>query len=154
MTQLRAFCDGHKLIEAVKFHGWVDHRSVQSIAAQSNLLTFPSVREFGGGVVLEAMALGVVPLVVDYAGPGELVGQGLGYKIPIGSRAEIVKSLRDQLRLLCDNPFDLPMIAQQCRTHVQGLFTWSCKAKQVRKVYEWALTGPYYSEPIPTFDFG
>lgn len=127
-------------IEAgVTFHGWLEHASVQEVAARSNLLLFPSVKDFGGGAVLEAMALGVVPVVCDYAGPGELVSDDLGYKVQMGSREEIISRLREQLARIIADPTELPVKARAARSHVFNEFTWEAKAGQVLQVYDWVL---------------
>lgn len=138
-SKIEALVDKFDLRSSVTFHGMVDHCRVQDIAVESNLLAFPSIREFGGGVVLEAMALGVVPIVVDYAGPGELVVPGTGYKIPITSRQQVISDLRRQLEDIVADPGDLPAMGARAREHVQINFTWSAKARQVREVYEWVL---------------
>lgn len=135
------------LKDHVNLHGWVDHRAVQDILSRANLFTFPSVREFGGGVVLEAMALGVVPVICDYAGPGELVDDTLGYKIPLGSRADLIAGFRRQLAAIVANPHDLPRLSAAARQRVADHFTWDKKARQIGQIYTWALDP---KGPIPT----
>lgn len=139
MDGLRAMVEREGVVEAVRFHGWLEHRAVQDVAARSEVFAFPSIREFGGGAVLEAMALGLVPLIVDYAGPGELVGKGLGFKTPIGRRLEIVKGMRGLLKTAEARRAELPEIGARARAHVAAAFTWMRKAEQVRDVYDWAL---------------
>lgn len=130
-----------KITQAVTFHGNLPHDQVQKVAVQSNLLTFPSIREFGGGVVLEAMALGVVPVIVDYAGPGELVDAQTGYKIPLGRRDQIITALTSQLTAIAADPSALPALAATARARVQEHFTWAAKAQQVRRIYDTVLQG-------------
>lgn len=131
--------------DAVIFHGWQDHGAVQQIAAGCQIMTFPSVREFGGGVVLEAMALGVVPVIVDYAGPGELVDASTGFKLPIGSRDEIIAALRATLDRLVTDPAPLAAMAAAGQARVARDFTWSAKAQQIARVWEAVLAGT----PLP-----
>ncbi|MCH2163592.1 MAG: glycosyltransferase family 4 protein [Marinovum sp.] len=138
MQHLRAMVGTSK---AVTFHGWQAHEDVQAILSEAHVFAFPSIREFGGGVVLEAMALGVPPLIVDYAGPGELVTPEVGIKLPIGPRAAIIKSLREALRDVIKKPERLAHMATAARAKVDRDFTWSAKARQVSKVYDWLQTG-------------
>lgn len=128
-------------LPGVTFHGWKAHEEVQDILSTCHLLAFPSIREFGGGVVLEAMALGVVPLIVDYAGPGELVQPGWGYKVPCGTRAEITAEFRAALTRLSQDPSNLPVLSQAAHARVQSHFLWARKAEQVCAVYDWLLDG-------------
>ncbi|MEN8657154.1 glycosyltransferase family 4 protein [Marivita sp.] len=121
------------------FHKWIPHAEVQSILSQSHILSFPSIREFGGGVVLEAMALGVVPLIVDYAGPGELVSADTGFKVPCGSREDIIAAFAETLTRLSDNPASLAPLARNAKARVDDYFLWPRKAEQIRHVYDWAL---------------
>lgn len=134
---------------AVHFHGWLDHRDVQGVMARCDLLTFPSIREFGGGVVLEAMALGLPPLVVDYAGPGELVGPQWGYTVPIGPRSRIVADLRAALAARLADRGDLARKGAAARDRIAESFTWARKADQVARIYEWVLSGGAGPAPRP-----
>ncbi|MDU8926217.1 glycosyltransferase family 4 protein [Alisedimentitalea sp. MJ-SS2] len=136
---LKAFAAEHGIEAAVRFHGWLAHEAVQDVLAGSHILSFPSVREFGGGVVLEAMALGVVPLIVDYAGPGELVDGEVGVKVPIGSRDAVVSGFRRALEQLSGDPAALAPIAARARVRVEEGFTWARKAEQIGTVYDWVL---------------
>jgi glycosyltransferase involved in cell wall biosynthesis len=139
MPALRAAVEHDGLAGAVTLHGWVKHQQVQDVLCESHVLALPSVREFGGGVVLEAMALGVVPLVVDYAGPGELVDAEVGFKIPLSDRNSIIADLRQALERIVQNRADLPNLAEACRRRVESHYTWPAKARQVMEVYDWVL---------------
>lgn len=127
--------------QGVTWRGWMAHEDVQSVLKTCHLLSFPSIREFGGGVVLEAMALGVPPLIVDYAGPGELVQNAWGLKVPIGPRAQIIAGFRAQLAALCNDRSPLAPMGQAAAARVQSHFTWDRKAEQIEQVYQWVKDG-------------
>lgn len=150
MPALRAMVEAKGLGAAVRLHGWVDHQGVQDVLARADLFVFPSIREFGGGAVLEAMAVGVVPMVCDYAGPGELVTPDCGFKIPIGSRAEVVEGFRKALGEVIAAPEALQGLSRAARTRVAEYFTWDQKARQIGAIYDWVLNpvGPI-PQPVP-----
>jgi glycosyltransferase involved in cell wall biosynthesis len=127
------------IARGVTFTGWIPHREVAARMGRAHVLGLPSVREFGGAVVLEAMALGVVPLVVDYGGPAELVTARTGLKVPLDTRAEIVAGLREHLEELCEKPERVADLARAARRRVERHFTWEAKARQVLEVYRWVL---------------
>lgn len=135
MAELRAFVQRHQLETSVTFHGWVPNAQVQDILCTCDVLSFPSIREFGGGVVLEAMALGVVPVVVDYGGPGELVTPEVGFKVPIGRRDEIVSGFRSVLTRLAQSRSEVSLRSDHARVRIRDEFVWAAKAKKVVALY-------------------
>lgn len=139
LQDLKALTTREGIENGVTFHGWLEHKEVQKVAYRANMLTFPSVREFGGGVVLEAMALGMVPVICDYAGPAELVSQDTGYKVPMGTRSDIIARYRETLSSIVADPTVLPAKAAAAKKHVLSSFTWDAKARQVLQIYDWVL---------------
>ncbi|MFT4012309.1 MAG: glycosyltransferase family 4 protein [Paracoccus sp. (in: a-proteobacteria)] len=135
--------------DAVTFHGWLEHKAVQGIAAMAQMLVFPSVREFGGGAVLEAMALGVVPVIVDYAGPGELVDDTTGFRIPLGRRDRIVAGLRARLEAIAADPAVLPPMARAAQARVMRDFTWDAKAGQVERIWRAVVAKQSLPQELP-----
>ncbi len=141
MEELQMMTQQEGLTRGVTLHGWIEHSLLQDHMCHSQVFAFPSFREFGGGVVLEAMALGLVPLVVDYAGPAELVTEDTGFKVPLGQREDLVEGFRRHLQALVDDRTKLEAMSHAARNRTVNLFTWEVKAMQVLEVYNWILTG-------------
>ncbi len=137
MSHLRDYIVRNELETYVTVYGWILHADLHVIMSKSQLLLFPSVREFGGGVILEAMALGLVPVVVNYAGPGELVSDDVGFKLPLGSRAAIVQRLRLTVESICNDRQQLRAKSVAGQAKVRQSFTWKAKARQIMRVYDW-----------------
>src|SRR5438309_11627417 len=69
MASLRQQVVEAQIGHGVTFSGWIDHREVAKRLARSEVFALPSIRDFGGGVFLVAVALGLAPVVVDTGGP-------------------------------------------------------------------------------------
>ena len=127
------------IANGVEFPGWVDHHQMAARLGRSQILGFPSLREFGGGVVLEAMALGLVPIVVNYGGPAELVPPGVGFALPLSPRATLIQSFQNALTELAARPERLRALGLQAQDHVYQNFTWEAKARKLLEVYHQAI---------------
>jgi len=149
--ELRALATRDGLPESI-FAGWVANDKLQERLTRSDAFAFPSVREFGGGAVLEAMALGLVPIVMDYGGPAEYVSPNTGFRLPMQSRPEIVVSLRSLLERLVADTSPLEAMGERARAHMFRSFTWDAKAAQVLEIYRWVLgqrDKPDFGMPLP-----
>jgi glycosyltransferase involved in cell wall biosynthesis len=152
MPRLREIVAREKIESGVSLAGWVPHAQLQDRLIESDVFAFPSVREFGGAVALEAMALGLVPIVINYGGPGELVSDATGYRVPIGSRDEIIRAFRARLESLASDPSGIRAMGERARTRATTLFTWRAKALQLTDVYQWTLgkrRKPELGIPLP-----
>lgn len=140
---------------AVTLHGWVRQEELPARLAGSDAFAFPSVKDFGGGVVLEAMALGLVPVVVDYGGPAELVSDRCGFRVPLGPRPALVAGLAAVLERMAADPARLVEMGERARSRALSRFTWEAKARQVLEVYRWVLgerDRPDFGMPFPDDD--
>jgi glycosyltransferase involved in cell wall biosynthesis len=148
MDELRTLITHEGVGEAVNLLGWVPHTELKTIAINSDIFAFPSIREFGGTSILETMAIGLVPVIVDYAGPGENVIDGIGFKLPVAARDELIESFRIKLGEIVDTPEQLLEMRKRGRTWIEDKFTWERKAEQISGVYDWAR-GLRQERPVP-----
>ena len=119
----------------VHFTGWVTQAEVVRLLIHHDLLIQPSLREFGGGAVLEAMACGTVPLIVNYGGPAELVAEGCGIKVPMAARDTLRESLSKAVSQIACNREKFLAMSQNARNHVETNLTWQAKAAWFVELY-------------------
>jgi glycosyltransferase involved in cell wall biosynthesis len=136
--------------KAVTFCGWVSHEEVLSRLRSADVLVFPSVRDFGAGVVFEALASGAVPVVADFGGPGDVVNPEVGYKVPLTTESDFVAHMEKILKELAHNPDLLQRLRRRGMAYVRDCLTWEAKAQAVTQILRWAVKrGPKPNFPPP-----
>jgi glycosyltransferase involved in cell wall biosynthesis len=125
--------------KAVTFYGWLSHSEVLSRMRSADVFVFPSVRDFGGGVVFEALAAGAVPVVVDFGGPGDIVHAEVGYKVPLTNESEVVQEIERILANLANDRDLLSRLRQQGMSYAREHLTWDAKAEATSRVLNWAV---------------
>jgi glycosyltransferase involved in cell wall biosynthesis len=84
------------------------------------------------------MSLGLVPIVVNYGGPGEIVSGDTGFRLPLSSRERLIEHASTLLGEIASGEHDLAQLARHGLERVRSLYTWNRKALQLRDVYDWA----------------
>jgi glycosyltransferase involved in cell wall biosynthesis len=136
--------------KAVTFCGFLSHAETMQRLGLADVLVFPSVREFGGGVVFEALASGVVPLVADFGGPGDIVHPEVGCKVSLTNESDVVSQMGKILANLAQNSDRLERLRQQGTKYARECLSWDAKAQIVTRIMHWAMgRGPKPDLPPP-----
>ena len=134
-----AFIHQHGLQDCVILCGQIPQQELARQMRRSQVFVFPSLREFGGGVVLEAMACGLPCLIVDYGGPAEVVTASAGVRLPLRPREELVESLRIAMEGLAGDPAACRRMGQAAANEVREKHTWTAKAERITAIYREVL---------------
>lgn len=142
------------LTACVEFLGWKSQAVVADLMRSADVFAFPSIRELGAGVVVEAMASGCVPVVVDYGGPGGLVDDASGLRVPLGAKPELAAAFRDALESLAADPERIARLSRAGAARALASYSWEAKAEKMLEVYDWALRRRdlpprFEDEPVP-----
>jgi glycosyltransferase involved in cell wall biosynthesis len=137
--KLQQLVSGYGLDTCVRFAGWVPQSQFSEILSDFHILALPSIREFGGGVVLEAMSLGLVPIVANYGGPPEMIDNTSGIAVDFSDRESLVAGFAAALAKFEEDKHLLSTLSNGAGLRVARWFTWDAKAEQILGVYNWIL---------------
>ncbi len=118
----------------VKFAGWVGQEEIVEYYRQADIFCFPSIREFGGAVVMEAMACGLPCIVPNNGGIGEYVTEETGFRIEPNSREYLTQELTNKIKVLVeDDELRQRMSAKSMEKAKE--FEWDRKAEKIVEIY-------------------
>lgn len=124
--------------DQVSFTGLVPPDTMPQRFRDADLFCFPSIREFGGAVVLEAMASGVPCIVADHGGIGEYVTEACGVKIAPSSRRHLVEKMAEAICEFDQDVTRYDSCAANSRTRAED-YRWSNKAEHLLQIISEAV---------------
>lgn len=120
---------------------WSRRSEIFARMRRSDVLLFPSLRDGGGAVVVEAMANGLPVVCLDLAGPGLHIRNEYGVKVPSGRPDVVAAGLAGALeRFWCDPGLRL-RLGQAARDRAASFYEWGRLGETLRGIYRDALAG-------------
>lgn len=136
MPRLQAIVAEAGAQDRVLFEGRKTQGEVAQAMRAADAFVFPSIRELGAGVVVEAMACGPVCIVTDYGAPGHLAADGRGVRVPLQPLDGLVEGYRQAMEGCIADPQAHTAIAAKAEAHVLEHYTWTAKARYTAEIYE------------------
>lgn len=133
---LEKLIDENNLTSCVTIVGWKDQSEVAQYMSESDVFVFPTIREVGGNVLLEAMASGLPSIVPDYGGPSELIDDTVGIKIPLMSKSDFQQAYISKMEMLADNVTLRKTLSQNSRERALEQHGWPIKGIQIKSIYD------------------
>ena len=122
--------------DSVEFLGHLPSREdVFALIASADLYALPTLRDGPPVAILEAMALGIPILCLDWGATGELVPDQAGLKVTAGDRAQIVEGISEALRWSVGHRTELQEMGAAGRDHVHRVHDWSRIGDEVDSLY-------------------
>ncbi len=135
--RLEKIIQDNQLEDCVELAGRISQEEVGKVMRSADIFAFPSIRELGAGVVVEAMACGLTSVVVDYGGPATLIGEDRGVKVPMGDIDFLVERFSSELEALVTDPERIERLGKAAYQHAIDYYSWDCKAKKLIDIYNW-----------------
>jgi glycosyltransferase involved in cell wall biosynthesis len=139
LERLERLTAENHLEDCVEFVGRLSQAEVANEMRKADIFFFPSIRELGAGVIIEALACGLPCLVADYGAPGSLVNNSRGRKVTISNRATMVRAFADAAVELTTDAVQLQKMSEESAAYAKSTFTWNKKATSTIAIYDWVL---------------
>ncbi|MCB1389610.1 MAG: glycosyltransferase family 4 protein [Rhodobacteraceae bacterium] len=126
------------LHDRVTFHGFLPQRDCAPHLARADALILPSLRECGGAVVLEAMAMGLAVIASDWGGPADYLDADCGLLVPPAPREGFAARLAEAIDSLA--PGRARAMGAAGAAKVRAQYDWAQKVDTIEALYRRALS--------------
>lgn len=126
--------------DRVRFPGWMSRSEVLERMRDCDIFLFPSLREGGGFVVIEAMACAKPVLCLDAAGPGFIIQEGWGMKVKPVNPEQVVADLAGALGRLAVDAGLRDRLGRAARRRVEEFHVFDRMSERLLDVYLRALS--------------
>jgi glycosyltransferase involved in cell wall biosynthesis len=102
----------------------------------ADVFVFPSYREPGGNVALEAMGYSLPLIVADRGGPASATSSACAIKLPVTNAEALARDVADAVRRLVENPALRHEMGAAAHQHVKQTALWPAKLDRIGEIYK------------------
>jgi glycosyltransferase involved in cell wall biosynthesis len=121
---------------------WTPRQDLLAMMRRCDAFLFPSLRDGGGAVVVEAMAAAKPVICMDLAGPGWHVTEECGIKIPARSPDETVELMAQALERLYQDRELCAKMGVAGRARAEQAYSWDRLGDRLFRIYGQVLGVP------------
>lgn len=123
----------------VIFKPWMAREMLLQEIGHSDVFVFPSLRDGGGAVVVEAMAQGKPVICFDMAGPGFHIQEEWGIKIPPVSPEQSIRGMAKAMENLYADKMLREKLGASARQRAEEYYSWEKLGEKLQDVYQSAF---------------
>jgi len=135
LENLKILSEELKISDRVIFMGWQPREKLLENMLTCDIFLFPSLRDGGGQVVIEAMAAGKPVVCMDIAGPGFHIDKNCGIKIKPEYPDQAVRDIALSLEKLYFNEQLRGNLGARARDKAQTEYNWDNLGNKLQKIY-------------------
>lgn len=124
------------IADRVDFLGKQPRAAIETLYQSHDVLLFPSFRESMGAVLYEAMRWGMPVITVDHGGPGYVVDDTCGIRVPLTTPDQLPRDLAVQIRRLAFDADLRARLGAGARAKVEAEALWPAKARRMLALYD------------------
>lgn len=138
-SKLENLSDELNVAKRINFVGWVAQQETYNYYQEAGVFVFPSPRDGGPGVVLDAMASGLPVLVANWSGPAMFVGNDCGIKLSVESEKHMEDDIVKYINYLLDDPNRGKELGKKAQKRITDIFVWESKTQHIINIYHQIL---------------
>lgn len=138
-AELKKLSESLGIEKKVHFLGWLSHEEVAREMAQTDVFTFPSLKDCGGAVLLEAMAMKLPIICARWGGPADYVSETCGILVDPSSHQSYIENFYSAMLELSSSEAKRQSMGLAGYEHILCKFQWKNKIDQLIHLYEEVL---------------
>ena len=134
-NRLKRLAESLEVSHIIKFESWMPRPKLLGEMAVADVFLFPSLRDGGGAVVIEAMAMGTPIVCLDISGPGMHVTDETGIKITASDPERSICDMAIALERLYLNTELKIRLGKAAKERVVDLYHWDRIGERLNDLY-------------------
>lgn len=126
-SKIKQEIEKYHLQDRVQFISEIARNEVLQELTQSDIYLFPSLREGGSWALMEAMAIGLPVICLNWSGMTVITDDASAIRLPVTNPEQMPKDMAQAIRKLIDHPELRHKMGVAARERIKNVFNWEAK---------------------------